>query len=187
MRKILVLLAAFALAATPTSGQEERLEFSAVALSAGGPVSNPVAAQLLITVDRPSTAAERDQFLAALTQSQEAALEVLKRLPPVGSARTPGSLRWAMRYAQIEPRDDGGRDIILVTDRPMSFAEAVEQPITTRYPFTVIQLHVNASGAGEGSLHQAVSIRPLHREKPIIGLENYTVAPVRLTQVKREK
>ena len=186
MRRALTILVVLGVAAISTHAQENRLEYSAVAISAGGPVSDPVAGQLQIVVERPSSEAERKKFLEALRKDQEAGLDVLKRLPPVGSVRAPGNLRWAMRYAHVVERQDGGRDIFLVTDRPMSFAESVEQPRTTRYPFTVIELHVNAKGEGEGSLHQAVRLLTLHREIDRIGLENYTVDPVKLTQVRQQ-
>jgi hypothetical protein len=79
--------------------------------------------------------------------------------------------------------EDGGRRIFLATDRPMGFAELIEQPRTTAYPFTVIQLDVNVQGEGEGKLSQAVKVQA-SKDGRILTLENYTVEPVTLTQVK---
>lgn len=162
----------------------ETLEFSAVAISAGGPLSSPVTAQLEIAITRWSTEAERKQLIAALAKGQEQGLDVLARLEPVGSVRTPGNLRWALRYAEQARTEDGGREIFLATDRPMSFSEIAQQPRTTRYPFTVIQLDVNAQGEGQGELLQAVRVRATDDGR-IVTLENYTVSPVSLTQVKQ--
>ena len=184
MRRTSIALVMSLLGLAPAvAAQALNEEYSAVALSAGGPVSDPVAAQLQIAVDRISTDDERRQFMDALTKGQDAAIQTLQRLPPVGSVRTPGTLRWAIRYSQIT-EEDGRRRIFLVTDRPLSFAEIAEQSRTIKYPFTVIELFVDKNGEGAGNLHQAVRIQALGRRR-VLGLENYATAPVKLTEVKR--
>lgn len=164
----------------------ERLEFSAVAISAGGPLSSPVAAQLDIIVERWSTEEERTQLMDALVQGQDAAVAVLARFEPVGSVRTRGNLRWVLRFAQQVPQEDGGRRIWLVTDRPMSFSEVAQQSRTVAYPFTIIELAVNDKGEGGGKLSQAVKMR-FSKDGRFLTLENYDVDAVDLTQVKPAK
>ena len=183
MWRVSLIVLASLLGLTPVSAQGGRETYSAIAVSAGGPLSNPVAGQLLIDVERLSTDEERERFMAALTKGQDAALETLQRLPPVGAVRTPGTLRWAIRYAQAT-EEDGRRRIFLITDRPLSFAEVAEQLRTIKYPFTAIELFVDARGEGEGNLHQAVRIQALGKRR-VLGIENYTTAPVRLTEVER--
>src|SRR5688500_1583137 len=82
-----------------TSGSGGREAFTAVALSAGGPRTNPVATQLDIVIDRWSTEAERLRLLEALKDGQTALLDRLRDLPRVGHIKTPGNLGWDLHYA----------------------------------------------------------------------------------------
>jgi hypothetical protein len=127
MRTMLLAAAAALLAAATTSAQvadQGRPEsFTAVALSAGGPRSNPVATAVDIVIERWSTPAEQQAMMAALKKGQRALLDALQDARPVGHIRTPGNLSWDLRYAHQEPGEDGGRRIVLATDRPMSAAE----------------------------------------------------------------
>ena len=42
--------------------------------------------------------------------------------------RTPDSLAYDLRYAHQSPGDEGGRRIVIATDRPVNFWEASNQP-----------------------------------------------------------
>ena len=177
---LFVLMAAGGAAQNESSGREE---FSAVALSAGGPRSNPVATQVDIVIERWSTEAERQRLLSALAKGQNAMLEALRDLPRVGSIRTPGTLAWDLHYAHQMRGEDGGRRIFLATDRPVSAWEAINQPRTIDYPFTFIELRVNKSGGGEGKLSRATRVIA-SGDGRFVQLENWETQPVDLTQVK---
>jgi hypothetical protein len=73
-----------------------------------------------------------------------------------------------------------------VTDRRIGFWEATNRPRTIDYPFTVIELHVNRDGEGEGKMSVATKIIP-DKENNIVTLENYGAQPVLLTNIRREK
>ena len=68
----------------------------------------------------------------------------------------------------------------------MSFAEVRNQPRSVDYPFTLIEIHLNKDGEGEGKLAYATKIS-FDKKKNAIELENYSSEPVRLTTVKIEK
>ncbi len=75
---------------------------------------------------------------------------------------------------------------MLVTDRPIGFREAVNQPRSFEYPFTVIELRLNKDGEGEGKMSVATKVI-YDKEHNMIALENYDVQPVQLTNVKRQQ
>lgn len=50
------------------------------------------------------------------------------------------------------PLPDGGERVVLVTDRRIGFWEAANQPRSIDYPFTVIELRLQADGEGEGKI-----------------------------------
>ena len=179
----LLVLMTSGIAQNESSGREA---FTAVALSGGGPRSNPVAAQIEIVIDRWSTEAERQRLLSALTKGQNETVKALRDLPRVGSIRTPGALAWDLHYAHQMRGEDGGRRIVLATDRPVSAWEAINQPRTIDYPFTFIELQVNNSGEGEGKLSRATRV-VASDDGRFVHLENWETQPVDLTQVKRRR
>ena len=189
MRIAATVLLALALTSVQTPAQRGeddsngREEFTAVALSAGGPRSNPVAGQLDITIARWSTEAERQRLMSTLGKGQTAMLESLRDMPRVGTIRTPGNLGWDLHYAHQMQGEDGGRRIFLATDRPISVWEAVNRPRTIDYPFTFIELRVNRAGEGEGKL--ALATRVIASEDGrFVHLENWDTQPIALTEVK---
>ncbi len=183
----LVLAGAFAFAATPvTSGQATLPEhFAAFAVSTGGPRTSGGAGQIDITIERWSTEAETDRFLTALKKGgQERLIEAFQDVKPVGTIRSPGALGYDLRYAQQEELGDGIRRIVLATDRPMSFYETVNRPPSSDYPFTLIELRVNAEGKGEGKLALASALAASRKGKMII-VTNFDGQPIQLNEVRR--
>jgi hypothetical protein len=160
----------------------EREEFSAAAI-----VNNNLGAgagRVIMRVNRWSTEAERGLLTKALMKSPGELLDALQDQKSVGTIRTPDSLGYDLRYAHQEPGEDGGRRIVLATDRPISFWEARNQPRTIDYPFTVIQMNINRDGEGTGTLSFATKIQPRGNT---IELENFASAPVMLTKIEARK
>jgi hypothetical protein len=138
-----------------------------------------------IGIDRWSTAGETEHLLSIFNeQGPKALLAVLQKTQRVGYIRTPGSLSYDLRYARELPQPDGGRRIVLGTDRPMGFFEASEQPRSAEYPFTVIDLQLNALNRGSGSLSYATKLSSVGG---ILVVENFADQPIRLTDIKKEK
>ena len=168
---------ALAKAGAQTMGQPE--EFNAVAIMNNnlGTASDRV----IMRVERWSTEAERIRVAEALKKGNDAALELLRELRPVGTIRTPDSLGYDLRYAAQEPSEEGGRRIVIATDRPINFWEARNQPRTIDYPFTFIQIEMDRNGEGKGTL--SLMTRVLPRGNTIV-LENFASAPVMLSNVR---
>src|SRR5919198_3198555 len=82
-----------------------------------------------IVIERWSTDQERDQLRAALQEGgPDALLRGLQKIKdPAGYIRTPGSVGYPLRFARQIAMSDGGRRIIIATDRPVSFLEVRAQ------------------------------------------------------------
>jgi hypothetical protein len=171
-------------AAAQTDGKAERFSATAVNMQAPrGEVATPVD----ILVNRWSTDAERDQLLNTVMESgPERLLDVLQKMPRVGSIRTPDSIGYDLRFARHTPGPDGGERIVIVTDRPIGFWEASNQPRTIDYPFTVIELRIGSTGKGEGKMSIGAKITADKEDRTIV-IENWAVQPVMLNDVRREK
>jgi hypothetical protein len=137
-----------------------------------------------IVINRYSSDADRDRLLEALDQGQDALLKALQKLPVVGYLTTPGSLRYDIHFAWQRPAPDGGRNIVVVTDRYISMWEATNRPRTIDYPFTLIQLQLNKNDEGVGKASIATKIT---KTDNYIELENFSSEPVRLNNVHKVK
>jgi hypothetical protein len=159
------------------------VRFSAVAQDLDRGLSIP----LRITINRWSSDEVRDKLVNTLmTQGADKLLDALQDAPSVGTIGTSTSLAWDLHFARQTPGEDGGTTVVLGTDRPISFSEQWNSSRTLDYPFTVIELHLDKNGEGEGTLSFATKVIPDAKNRTVV-LENWGTQRVRLTQVKPEK
>jgi hypothetical protein len=171
-----------AVALTQSNQPAER--FTAFAVSQGGMATPSGAGVVQITVNRWSSDSERQQLIETLqAKGPGALLDAMRDMREVGNIRTPDSLGYPLRYAHQTAAEDGGRRIVIATDRPISFWEQVNQPRTIDYPFTMIQMQIGQDGTGEGKM--SIATRIIAHDN-IIELERYETQPVMLTQVRAE-
>jgi hypothetical protein len=184
-RALAVALALFGIghvaAATQTVGEPE--EFTAVAIANDNLASGAGTVQIRIT--RWSTEVERQQLVdTLLSKGPEALLGALRETRSVGTIRTPDSIGYELHYAQQARTEEGGRRLVIATDRPIGFWEAWNRPRMLDYPFTIIQMQLDRDGKGQGSMSYAT--RVIAHDKTI-ELENYTSSPVMLTQIEAQR
>jgi hypothetical protein len=158
--------------------------FTAAAIN----TNNGAAGSVEFVVNRWSTDAERARLMQTLLdKGPEKLLDTLQDMPRLGFIRaTNGGLGYDLRYALKEKGEDGGERIVLATDRRIGFWEASHQPRSIDYPFTVIEMRLNADGEGEGKLSLATKITA-SKDKRTVTLENYELQPVLLKSIRRER
>jgi hypothetical protein len=140
-----------------------------------------------IGIDRWSPSQELGSLLDTLrTRGADKMLTELQRAPRVGYLRTPDRVGWDIHFASVSPTEDGGRTIVLATDRPIRFWEAYHMTRTLRYPFTFIEIHLDKNGKGEGKMSVAAKIT-LSKDGKTLELENYSTQPVLLEKVSIQK
>jgi hypothetical protein len=166
--------------AAQTLGQPERFTANAVSLS---PQYGTGQQTVEITVDRWSPASDRERLVTGLQKGPDELLKQLQKTKPVGRIRTPDSLGYDLRYAQQMPLPDGGRSIVIATDRPIGFWEATNRPRTFDYPFTVIQMNIGRDGTGSGTLSYATKIIA---KDNMIELEDFATKPIMLNNIRAE-
>jgi hypothetical protein len=177
------LLMGAGLAVAQTQGDPE--EFSAFAINMGALTGTGGTAQLLLRVNRWSPDAERDAMFVTLKEKgANAMLEQLRRAKSVGTLRTPSSIGYDIRLSMVEAGKDGGRRVLLFTDRPVGFLEATYRPPSIDYPFTVIDMQIPPSGHGQGTMSIAAKIIPAGKT---VLIENYDTQPVQLNRIESRK
>ena len=185
----LAISAALGAPASGVSAQSVNETFTAFAINMN---SGPKTATVDIKIERWSTDAERDALLSILIEEKDkyranqALLKALQKMPKAGYIRTPNTLAWDLRYARQNPMEDGSRQIVVGTDRPVGFAEARNQPRTMDYPFTVIEMRLNKEDKGEGKMLAGTQLYIDQKTKNLV-LENYGQQPVRLNEIHRLK
>jgi hypothetical protein len=178
--------AAVILGSPYVSAQNVKESFTGFAINMN---SGPSTATVDFTIERWSTDTERESLLEIITAERDPTdklLRALQRMPKVGYIRTPDRLAWDLRYARESPLEDGGRRIVLATDRPIGFWEARNQPRTIDYPFTIVEMRLNKEDKGEGKILAGTKIYVDQKTKQIV-LENYGQQPVRFNEIHKLK
>src|SRR5262245_48645044 len=176
---------ALALGAPASAQQQERFTAFAVNLSNIGPGTT---ANVDIMIDRWSSETERERLIKAFTdKGQDALLKELQKIkPPVGRINIPGQIGWDLQYAREVKAEDGGRRILVATDRRISFREVNSRSRSLDYPFTLVELQLDKNDEGEGRASVATKIK-WNKEKNVLELENYSTQPVMLKQIRKNK
>jgi len=183
-----VLLAALVLSASGAAQQPQEKPVEERYTAIASNVSDLAAAGIVpldIWITRYTDDAEEEKLMAALSQKgQDGLLEALRRVGPVGRMRVPGQLSTEFHYARQFRGKDGRRRIIMATDRPIGFAEAVNRTISMEYPFTMLELRVDDSGVGDGQLFLAAKFI---RTGNLLVLENLGSQAVLISKVRQTK
>jgi hypothetical protein len=174
------------LAATVAAQWSPPLRLSAFAVNMAATRPAAQANIVEIQIDRWSSDQERGTLIDTLrTRGADKLLSALQRAPKVGFIRTPDSLAWDLHYARLYTAADGGSRIVLGTDRRLAFWELANNTRSTDYPFTVIEIHLDKNGKGEGRMSIATKVTA--DDAGNLHLENYSVEPVRLQNVQVRK
>ncbi|MGZ6989449.1 MAG: hypothetical protein ACXVH0_10860, partial [Thermoanaerobaculia bacterium] len=97
--------------------------------------------------------------------------------------KTADSIGWDLYYARDHRNADGTRRVVLASDRPVSFREVSGSRRSLDYRVTIIELHLDADGKGEGKIVEAAKLTWDKNTKKL-EIENYNALPVDLLQVK---
>ena len=106
----------------------------------------------------------------------------LQGVKDTGSIGVPQELAYPLLYARQMRTQDGGRKIMLITDRPMTFQERVGSSISRDYPLTWIEMTLDKEDRGEGYVVLAARLRLLGE---ILGVEDLGNQPARLRSIRR--
>ena len=177
------VVAAVILAPVTPAGQGGSERFTGFAINMnGGAQTAPVE----FTIDRWSTADERARLLTIVEGSKDPndqLLQTLKMMPVVGYIKGNNTLRWELRYAWQTALAEGGRQLVLATDRPISFREQANKPRSVNYPFTILEIRLNSQNTGDGKIHSGAKV--FLDKKGNIAVENYARQPLRFNEIKK--
>jgi hypothetical protein len=125
---------------------------------------------------------------AARLTPEAALAAALGNTPSLGTLWSSETTGYSIHYAWKVAAPDGGETITLVTDRRLGSSNTLWRPAgsgpVSPYDFSVIELHVNAKGEGEGKASISGKV-VVDGTAKTIALENYSALPVVLRNLKR--
>jgi hypothetical protein len=186
MKKTLAVAALVTASATAWAvAPAGRETFTAFAVDIGSSRRATSSSHVRITIDRWSTEAERRRLVSAFTEGgEDALLKELQKMKPLGRISTPDSIGYDLRYAHQIPLASGGRRILIATDRPLSYWESVNRPRSADYPYTFVEMRLDANGKGQGKMTVATKVNAFG---DTIELENYDLTPVQLSNIQASR
>ena len=182
------VLAAAVILTPPVAGWQGPEKFTGFAINLN---SGPSTATVDFTIERWSSDADRNSLLSILQEEKdsyranEKMLKVIQKMRKVGYIRTPDRLAWDLQYARQSPLPEGGRRLVLATDRPVGFREAASSARTLDYPFTIIEVQLDKNDKGVGKILAGTRLY-IDKNKELV-LENYGQQPIRFNEIRRLK
>jgi hypothetical protein len=141
--------------------------------------------QLDLIIERWSTDQEREQLQGVLAEKGgtgllQALLQIKPRVGYIRSFRLPA---WEVQFAQSSPLPDGGRRIVLATDRPLTEAERARHNRTDEYEFLLVEIRLDKQGKGEGRTAEGTKVR-FNKDTRSLEIDQYSAEPVKLINVE---
>ena len=158
--------------------------FTADLLAIGGK-GGAGSATLVINVQRYTPEPDRIAVETALKSGgYPAFLAALRKAPEVGTVVF-NDRKWTIRWARERPGLKG-RVIVLVTDQPIHFVGggAIDAKPRAGYDVAVIQMRVDDTGLGTGTMAAAANVKPGGDTGVVI--DDYAEQPIALTKVVRK-
>jgi hypothetical protein len=97
-----------------------------------------------------------------------------------GYIRIKGGLGYPVAAASSRPEAGGGRVVRLMIDRPLSFREEANSLRSVDYPFSYVEIHLDANGKGDGKLIVAAKVK---LDGNTVDVESLGVQPFKLLDV----
>ena len=141
-------------------------------------------AKLTVHVDQLMRESNHERLITALQQGgYPSFLPLFRRLPVLGYVQI-DQRKVDVRYARSQPTENGER-LIIVTDGPLYFVMggAPEAKERGGYALSIIDLRLDAGGAGSGTMAAAARVKPDADGNVVV--DDYAENPVTLTVAGR--
>lgn len=187
-----MLIVAALLAAIPATAKDknksiERYKANAIMQSPGA------GSMAEINIYRWTSDEEREELLAAVKDATANArpndrkvAQALRGQKKAGYAFFANKQGYPLRYARSFDMGDGKRQIILATDRPVSFQEVYSQSQLGDFDVTIILLNLDENGKGDGILSMGTEVKWNEKEGKI-EVTNVSSQPIKLGDVRPAK
>jgi hypothetical protein len=178
--KLFLSLIIMAMVASLAADKKATEHFSALAIlpaNASGSSTVPLSINIQGYTDDSTMSALSD--ILSDGNNQGALLKKFQDMPGIGDVSREGRVGVQIKVIRVQQTSDGGRQITMLTDRPIHFWEAAQSSPTVDYPYGMLQFTVNDSGDGKGKAYPIVKLKGLTANN--IEIDDYGVIPIDLT------
>jgi len=172
---------------TANAQQQPRVpaQYAATAMGQAGSAAGKTFG-LKVSVEGITSDAQIQELLGTLKHKGPSGLvSAMDNMKDVGRVAPDTSVGTGVRVVQIRAAENGGEHIVLVTNRPISFAELYQGTRSRDYPFGIVVLDVDKDGKGSGLFAPLCKIK--FNKKSELEVEHYGQKPFRLTNVYLQK
>lgn len=135
-----------------------------------------------VEIDRYTSGDELHRMVGTLESKGQFNLRDQLWHKTVGNFSVGGRIGYPIAAVLTQDTPDG-RMIRLLVDRPIAELEVLHPTHTERYPFSMIELHIDRNGRGQGVF---VAAARLEARDDQLAFESYGVQPLRLLNVRED-
>lgn len=181
----LITVAGAAAQTESAAGIDLPQQYSATAFGQAGSVAGK-SFGVTIYITGLTTDEQRQELLTTLkSKGQNGLVSALEKQNDLGRVAPVGSVGSGFRYVRAKKTADGGLQITMATNRPISFGELYNSTRSRDYPIGIVTLSVDKDGNGTGLLYGACKVK--FNKKGELEMEHYGQKPFRLANVRRQK
>jgi hypothetical protein len=189
---VLALVPLLTLTGAPAVAENELPEsFEANVMVVTGQPGGPRSNLLEIRIREWTTEEDRGQLLTEIQEAtsqrarnrNRAVARALRGGHTIGSVNLRATTSWPLRFSRQYPLENGGRRILLATDRPVTFQEEITSSVARDFDVTVIELMLDKDGQGEGTLSVGTEVT-WNPQTEKLEVTNFSTQAVRLTNVR---
>jgi hypothetical protein len=175
-----ICLAAITFISSTSAAAKE--EYTGTVIGTGGRLGG-TARPFTLSIEAQTPPDETARAVAILAESKQDGLLKLLEGKKLGYFSMGSQLGRDLNFVQVTPTADGGRRYLILFERWLNTYEVRYGTRSQDYPFTYIELFVDSSGKGQGTMIPAARIR-WDKGDNQIEVENFGIYPARLTGVK---
>jgi hypothetical protein len=153
----------------------------AIGLVAAAPKEHYLATVLLPDTIRSATSGPTAQLEIGI---EESLLDKFEKMKRSGWVALPSRTGVDVKVIR-EKKTANGREITLLSDRPISFWEATNSPVSESYRYGLMKFTVNDKGQGSGKIFPIVQVKSISAND--ITVKDYGVIPLEVPNVQLVK
>jgi hypothetical protein len=177
---VIVSLTAITLASSSSTIAQE--EFTGTVVGVGGTLGG-VSRPFTLKIESQTAPDERTRAVSVLAEDGQDGLLKLIGGKKLGFFSMGSQLGRDLNFVQVTSTADGGRHYVILFERWMNLYELRYGTRSQDYPFSFVELFIDASGKGEGSFIPAARVR-FNKGEGNLEVENFGIYPARLSGVK---
>jgi hypothetical protein len=158
-------------------------EYTGTVIGVGGTLGG-TSRPFTLTIENRTTAAEANRAISVLAEGGQNALLRELQGKRLGYFSLGGQLGRDLSFVNETRTTNGGRRITILFERWMNLFEIRSGARSEDYPFSYIELLIDASGKGDGTFIPAARIYFDKKHDNQVDVENFGIYPARLAGVE---